>query len=127
MALGTVTNRVDHPGHLIADDAWWLGGIGIRPLRRHHLREVQASRADTNADLARAGLRIGRFPHLQGLGPGRPSDPDRFAQLAEEVRPVVVVEHSEPGQRAELGRAGRFPPQDRHGQQRRHRRYGQLR
>ena len=77
VALGTRTERVDHPGHLIADDARRLGGIGIQPLRGHHLRKVQASRADTNADLARAGLRIGRFPHLQGLGPGMPGDPDR--------------------------------------------------
>ena len=64
VALGTITERVDHPGHLVADDAWRPGGIGIQPLGGHYLREVQAGRADTNADLARAGLRIGRFPHL---------------------------------------------------------------
>jgi hypothetical protein len=29
----------------------------------------------------------------------------RIAQLAEEFRPVLVVEHSQPGQRAELGRS----------------------
>jgi hypothetical protein len=77
VALGTITEPVDHPGHLVADDARRLGGIGIQPLGGHNLREVQAGPADTNPDLARAGLRIGRFPHLQGLGPARPSDPDR--------------------------------------------------
>ncbi len=33
--------------------------------------------AASNADLARARLGIGRFPHLQGLGAGMPGDPDR--------------------------------------------------
>jgi hypothetical protein len=77
VALGAGAEPVDHPGHLVADDARRLGGIGIQALGGHYLREVQAGRADTNADLARAGLRIGRFPHLQGLGPAMPSDPDR--------------------------------------------------
>ena len=77
VALGTLAERVDHAGHLIADHAWRLGGIGIQPLGGHHLGKVQAGRADTDADLARAGLGIGRFPHLQGPGTAGPGDPDR--------------------------------------------------
>jgi hypothetical protein len=63
-ALGTVSERVNQPGHLIADDARRLGGIRVQPLSSHHLRKVQASRTDTNADLAQAWLRISPFPHL---------------------------------------------------------------
>jgi len=51
--------------------------VGARRNHPGHLRKVQGGRADTNADLSRAGLRVGRFPHLQRLGPGRPGDPHR--------------------------------------------------
>ena len=76
-ALDALAERVDHAGHLIADHARRLGSIGIQPLCGHHLREVQAGRADTDAHLARAGLGIGRLPHFQGPGAAGPSDPDR--------------------------------------------------
>ena len=95
-ALDALAERVDHSGHLIADHARRLGSIGIQPLRGHHLREVQAGRADTDADLARARLGIGRIPYLQRLGSSRPRDPDCSHSHILRSRPGIRVSPCRP-------------------------------
>jgi len=41
-------------------------------LRGHHVGKVQAGRTDTDTDLARARLGIGRLPYFEGLRPSWP-------------------------------------------------------
>jgi hypothetical protein len=68
---------VHDAGRFVADHARRLGRVGVEALAGHHLREIQADGVDTNTDLARAGLGIGRLPDLQYLRPTMPGDPDR--------------------------------------------------
>jgi hypothetical protein len=62
-----VADRVDDPGDLVAEDARRRWRILVQALTGHVLGEVDAARANVDADLPGAGRRVRPLLHLQDV------------------------------------------------------------
>ena len=75
-------DRVDEPGHLVADDHRRLRRVGVDADTGEEVGEIDAGRADADPDLALRGRRIGVFAQLEHVGVPVPRD-DRLAHRRE--------------------------------------------
>ena len=61
-------DRFDGARDLVSENRRRFGCVGIQPLARHDVREVDARRADRDPDLTATRHRLGLFANLQNLG-----------------------------------------------------------
>src|SRR5262245_55461872 len=67
--IDALADRLDLAGDLVPQHARRFGRIRVEPHPGHGLREVDASRLDRDADLARPWLRVGPLLDLEDLRP----------------------------------------------------------